>query len=129
MVDTGKHRFKALRDAVHDREVTIQLVFLVVVSATEMWRELSRCFVSCDDDLLTVASRYSVLVARCTNGTMVFNVEAFAMFAVVLFLRVVRGDHFIIADFGHLQLCDAASRGGPCQAVCLGLVSLGLRCR
>ena len=42
------------------------------------------------------------------------------MFAVVVFLHVVRGDHFIIADTDNdrLQLCDAASPGGgPCETV------------
>ena len=55
---------------------------------------------------------------------MVSNVEAFAMLAVVLFLHLVRGDHFIIADTGNgrLKLCDAASRGGPCETVASGLV-------
>ena len=45
------------------------------------------------------------------------------MFTVVFFLRVVRGDHFVIADTGNgrLQLCDAASWGGPCETVASGL--------
>ena len=57
------------------------------------------------------------------HGTMVFYAEAFATFAVLL-LHLVHGDHFIIADTGNggLQLCAAASRAAPCQAVGLGLV-------
>ena len=56
---------------------------------------------------------------------MVFFAESSATFAVVLLLHLVRGDHFIIADTynGQLQLCDAASRGGPCETVGSGLVS------
>ena len=56
---------------------------------------------------------------------MVFYAEAFAMFVVVLLLHLVRGDHFIIADTGNgrLQLCAAASRGGPFETVGSGLVS------
>ena len=45
------------------------------------------------------------------------------MFAGVLFLHVVRGDHFIIADTsnGRLKLCDASSPGGQCETVAKGL--------
>ena len=56
---------------------------------------------------------------------MVFYADSFATVAVVLFLHLVHGDHFIIADTGNgrLQLCAAASRGGPCETVGSGLVS------
>ena len=55
-------------------------------------------------------------------GTMVSNVETFAM-AVVLFLHVVHGDQFVIADTfnGRLQLCSAEFPGAPCQTLGSGL--------
>ena len=48
-----------------------------------------------------------------------FCPSAVGIFPVVLLMHVVCGDHFIIADTGNgrLQLCDAASPGGPCETV------------
>ena len=57
---------------------------------------------------------------QVTSAQILQGLLAQAMYVVLsILMQVVRGDHFIIADYGNdrLQLCDAASPGGPCETV------------